>query len=85
LWLKVDHERHPAIDSKSLLEIEEEIFDLCIEKGVLACRGSWFLAEHDKPLTSLYFRTTFASASAEQMAVAIERFGAAIRESFQLS
>jgi aromatic amino acid aminotransferase I / 2-aminoadipate transaminase len=51
---------------------------------VLACRGSWFRAEKEKPLTSLFFRTTFASASAEQMAVAIERFGAAVKDSFKL-
>ncbi|KAI1852301.1 hypothetical protein JX266_002479 [Neoarthrinium moseri] len=84
LWLKVDESRHPEVGSKSLMDIEEEIFDLCIDKGVLACRGSWFRAEHDKPLPSLFFRTTFASASEEQMAVAIERFGSAIRESFKL-
>ncbi|KAH6659538.1 pyridoxal phosphate-dependent transferase [Truncatella angustata] len=85
LWLKINHEQHPEIASKSLLDIEEEIFNSCIEKGVLACRGSWFLAEHDKPLTALFFRTTFASASEEQMGVAIERFGAAVRDSFKLS
>ncbi|KAK6068785.1 aromatic amino acid aminotransferase [Seiridium cupressi] len=78
LWLKVDHTKHPDVSRKSLIDIEEEIFDSCIEKGVLACRGSWFLAEHDKPLTSLFFRTTFASASEEQMEVAIERFGSPV-------
>ncbi|KAH8675595.1 aromatic amino acid aminotransferase [Xylariales sp. PMI_506] len=84
LWLKLDHTRHPDIATRSLLEIEESIFDSCIERGVLACRGSWFLAEHGKPLDEVFFRTTFASASAEQMAVAIERFGAAVKESFKL-
>lgn len=84
LWLKIDHEQHPDVASKKLIDIEAEIFDSCIDKGVLACRGSWFLAEHDKPLTSLFFRTTFASASEEQMAVAIERFGTAIRQSFKM-
>ncbi|KAK9775720.1 putative Aminotransferase class I/classII domain-containing protein [Seiridium cardinale] len=85
LWLKVDHTKHPHVSRKTLIEIEEEIFDSCIEKGVLACRGSWFLAEHDKPLTSLFFRTTFASASEEQMEVAIERFGTAVKNGFQIS
>ncbi|KAK7941385.1 aromatic aminotransferase Aro8 [Apiospora aurea] len=51
LWLKVDHTRHPHASDKSLLELEEEIFDSCIERGVLACRGSWFRAEHDRPLS----------------------------------
>ncbi|ETS87048.1 hypothetical protein PFICI_00876 [Pestalotiopsis fici W106-1] len=84
MWLQVDHEQHPGVKTKSLLEIEEEIFDACIDQGVLTCRGSWFRAEHDKPPTSLFFRTTFASASEEQMDVAIERFGAAVKESFKL-
>ena len=66
------------------LEIEEEIFEACIDQGVLTCRGSWFRAEHDKPPTSLFFRTTFASASEEQMDVAIERFGTAVKQSFKL-
>ncbi|KAI1082968.1 PLP-dependent transferase [Whalleya microplaca] len=83
LWLKVDHTRHPDASTKSILEIEEEIFDLCIEKGVLACRGSWFRAEQDVPPSGLFFRTTFAAASEENMAKAIERFGAAVRESFR--
>ncbi|KAK8140122.1 aromatic amino acid aminotransferase [Apiospora sp. TS-2023a] len=82
LWLKVDHTRHPHASSKSLLELEEEIFDSCIDKGVLACRGSWFSAEPDRPQSGLFFRTTYAAASEEQMAVATERFGEAVRGSF---
>lgn len=84
MWLKVDHEQHPDVNTKSLLQIEEEIFEACIDQGVLTCRGSWFRAEHDKPPTSLFFRTTFASASEEQMNVAIERFGTAVKQSFKL-
>lgn len=82
LWLQVDHTRHPHAARKSLLELEEEIFDSCIDRGVLACRGSWFRAEPGRPLSGLFFRTTYAAASEAQMAVAIERFGAAVRASF---
>ena len=71
--------------SRALLEVEEEIYDACIEKGVLLCRGSWFRAEPGQPLRELFFRTTYAAASAEQMNLAIERFGAAVRDSFGLS
>jgi aromatic amino acid aminotransferase I / 2-aminoadipate transaminase len=67
-----------------ILAIEEEIFNSCIANGVLACRGSWFQAEPDQPLSGLFFRTTYAAASEDSMAKAIERFGAAVRESFQL-
>ncbi|KAI1802478.1 PLP-dependent transferase [Daldinia bambusicola] len=85
LWLKVDHTKHPQAGSKSILEIEEAIFDSCIDKGVLAIRGSWFRAERDQEPSSssgLFFRTTFAAASEAAMDAAIERFGAAVRENF---
>lgn len=82
LWLHVDHTQHPQALTKSILEIEDDIFASCIEKGVLAIRGSWFRAEQDVPPSGLFFRTTFAAASEDDMAHAIERFGAAVRESF---
>ncbi|ERT02798.1 hypothetical protein HMPREF1624_01100 [Sporothrix schenckii ATCC 58251] len=83
-WLKVDHTRHPDHGKRGILELEEEIFDLCIEKGVLVGRGSWFAAEPDQPPEGLYFRATFAAASAPAMTEAIRRFGEAVRESYRL-
>jgi DNA-binding transcriptional MocR family regulator len=83
-WLKVDHTRHPDAGTKSVFEIEEEIFNSCIGRGVLVARGSWFRAEQDKPLSGLYFRTTFAAATPENMTEAIRRLGEAIRESYRL-
>ncbi|KAI1394233.1 PLP-dependent transferase [Hypoxylon trugodes] len=82
LWLEVDHTQHPQASTRSILEIEEDIFKSCIDKGVLAIRGSWFRAEQDLPPSGLFFRTTFAAASEDDMARAIERFGEAVRESF---
>ncbi|KAI8954861.1 aromatic amino acid aminotransferase-like protein [Xylaria longipes] len=81
-WIRVDHTRHPHAGQRTILEIEEEIFDSCIERGVLACRGSWFRAERDVEPTGLFFRTTFAAASQADMDVAIQRFGQAVRASF---
>jgi aromatic amino acid aminotransferase I / 2-aminoadipate transaminase len=66
------------------MEIEEEIFNLCIDKGVLVGRGSWFRAEHEKPPTGLYFRATYAAATLEAMTEAIRRFGEAVRQSYGL-
>ncbi|KAL1841118.1 hypothetical protein VTJ49DRAFT_7396 [Mycothermus thermophilus] len=83
-WLKVRHELHPDATSKSILEIEEEIFNRCIAKGVLVARGAWFRADQDKPPSGLYFRTTFAAATPDNMREAIRRLGEAIRESFHL-
>lgn len=82
MWLKVDYEKHPEAGSRSLAEVEEEIFDSCIEKGVLVARGSWFLTEKDKPLPGLFFRATYASASPGNMSEAIKRFGQAVSDSF---
>ncbi|KAI0116971.1 PLP-dependent transferase [Daldinia grandis] len=82
LWLRVDHTQHPQASTKSILEMEEAIFNTCIDKGVLAIRGSWFRAERDQPPSGLFFRTTFAAASEAAMDAAIERFGAAVRDNF---
>lgn len=84
LWLKVNHALHPHASSKSILEVEEEIFNSCIRKGVLVARGSWFRAEQDVPPSGLFFRTTFAAATPENMREAIRRLGEAIRESFRM-
>ncbi|RFU72446.1 aromatic aminotransferase aro8 [Trichoderma arundinaceum] len=82
LWFTVDYSKHPNAGSRSLEEIEQEIFDSCIKSGVLVARGSWFLTEKDAPLPGLYFRATFAAASAENMNTAIARFGQAVKDSF---
>jgi aromatic amino acid aminotransferase I len=82
MWLTIDHKKHPHAATKSITDIEAEIFDSCIDNGVLVARGSWFLTEKDKPLPGLHFRTTFATASEEQMNTAIERFGEAVKKSF---
>ncbi|KAK0731640.1 aromatic amino acid aminotransferase [Lasiosphaeris hirsuta] len=81
-WLKVDHTRHPSFPQQSILEIEEDIFNRCISKGVLVGRGSWFRAEQDKAPRDMFFRTTYAAATPENMTEAIGRLGAAIRESY---
>ncbi|KAL6715752.1 Aromatic/aminoadipate aminotransferase 1 [Lecanora helva] len=84
-WIKVDWQKHPTRDSKSLLAIEDEIFHAAIEKGTLTSKGSWFRAETGNPGNDLFFRTTFAAASNEQIAEAIRRFGDALRAVFHLN
>ncbi|PSR99395.1 pyridoxal phosphate-dependent transferase [Coniella lustricola] len=83
-WFQVNYSLHPDAGKRSIVEIEQEIFEMCISKGVLVARGSWFAAEHDKPLKNLYFRATFAAAAPEPMREAIRRFGEAVRTSFRL-
>jgi len=81
----VDHTRHPDASHRSIREIEDEIFDLCIEKGVLVAKGSWFMAEQDKEPSGLFFRATFAAASPDKMTEAIHRFGDAVRQSYRMN
>lgn len=46
-WLTIHTSAHPCHKTtpKTLLEIEQEIFEAGIERGVLTSRGSWFRAE----------------------------------------
>jgi aromatic amino acid aminotransferase I len=85
LWLQVDWYKHPDAKTKSILNIEEEIFMAAIDQGVLISRGSWFTADKTSFVpTDMFFRATFAAASEEKMTEAIERFGVAVRDSFGL-
>lgn len=54
---------------------------------MLASKGSWFRAEQDAEVTDaddMFFRMTFAAASAEAVREAVARFGAALRSAFGL-
>ncbi len=83
--MKVDWHKHPHAKNKAILDIEEEIFIAAVDQGVLVSRGSWFTAEREgfEP-RDMFFRATFAAASEEKMTEAIERFGIAIRNSFDV-
>ena len=83
-WIKVEWTKHPAYGTKSMLEVEDEIFHAAIDKGTLTSKGSWFRAEADNPGDEIFFRTTFATAAYEQTAEAVKRFGEALRTVFQL-
>ena len=86
--MRVDVTTHPGMGQRNALDIEEEIFNSCIEKGVLVARGSWFRTEPKGPQAdknTLFFRATFASATAVNIDEAIRRFGAALRESFRIA
>lgn len=83
-WIKIDWQKHPSKEGKSMLEIEDEIFHAAIDKGTLTSKGSWFRAETGNPGDDMFFRTTFAAASPDQVAEAIGRFGTALRAVFRL-
>jgi aromatic amino acid aminotransferase I len=81
--MQVDWHKHPHAKTKTISEIEEEIFMAAIDSGVLVSRGSWFTAERQgfHP-TDMFFRATFAAAAEDKMTEAIERFGGAVKKSF---
>lgn len=81
-WLEVDHTKHPHFGKNSILELEDEIFLSCVDNGVLCSKGSWFLGDKEAEPRKLFFRTTFAAASSDKMAEAIQRLGAAVRKSY---
>ncbi|EHK47011.1 hypothetical protein TRIATDRAFT_45548 [Trichoderma atroviride IMI 206040] len=83
-WLKIKYSCHPNSKIYSTLDIEEEIFAACLKRGVLLAKGSWFRAEPDLPLQGVFFRLTFAAASAESIEVAVRAFGTALRTIFGL-
>lgn len=66
-----------------MLEIEDEVYHAGINNGVLSCKGSWFRAEADAG-EDMFFRTTFAAATSEDITEAIRRFGEALRGVFLL-
>ncbi len=85
LWLGLDHSKHPHAGQKSILELEDEIFLESIEQGTLCSKGSWFLGDRSSDPTKLFFRVTFAAAASDKMVEAIERFGNAVKKSFNIS
>ena len=68
-----------------MADIEEEVFQAAINRGVLVSKGSWFLAErgHGEG-EGMFFRTTFAAASELQLTEGIKRLGEGIRAVFRL-
>lgn len=83
-WLQIDWKKHPHYATKSLDDIEEEIFQTIIKHGTLLMKGSWFFADRFTPRDTMFFRATYAAAIFEQIDEAIRRFGDAIRDAFEI-
>ena len=61
-WINLDVTKHPDFGKKPIREIEQEVFRASVDQNVLVTPGSYFLAEQDTEMETLYFRTTFAAA-----------------------
>ncbi|KAJ5902787.1 Aromatic amino acid aminotransferase [Penicillium taxi] len=84
-WIEVDWRKHPgAASGKTYDQIEEEIFLAAVDKNVLLSRGSWFKADSSATMEKMFFRATYASANAENIDKAINRFADTLRTQFGL-
>ncbi|RMJ20272.1 hypothetical protein CDV36_000028 [Fusarium kuroshium] len=83
-WLQIDWKKHPNASSKSITEIEHEIFMASIEHRALVIKGSFFYANKAEEHDTLFFRTMYAAAPSDKIHEAIRRFGDAVREIFRL-
>ncbi|KAK9365216.1 pyridoxal phosphate-dependent transferase [Lipomyces kononenkoae] len=81
VWINVDYTKHPRRDN-GVEAVEMEIFEAGIENKVLILPGAWFKVNMEA--RNVFFRATFASVSAQDMALAIERFGEVLRKGFGL-
>ncbi|KAJ5129821.1 uncharacterized protein N7515_005860 [Penicillium bovifimosum] len=84
-WIEIDWRKHPGYAAgKTHAAIEEEIFLSAVDEGVLLSRGNWFKPDHSTSQEKMFFRATFAAATAEKIDVAISRFGQTLRTQFGL-
>lgn len=83
-WIQVDWRKHPEAERLGMMELEDRIYEKSIAKGALVIPGSWFAAENGTQ-DDLFFRTTYAAVSEEQINEAIRRFGEALREEFGIA
>lgn len=78
LWIRLSlPSRHYMHDMRTHEDLEEAIYTQSLEEGVLVSKGSWFVAK-DAPLDSICFRMSFATASAEEMHLGVQRFAQVI-------
>lgn len=89
-WIKVDWRKHPLAtgtqetDSDTILDIEDRVCSTALTMGVLCCKGSTFCTDNARS-KELFLRTTFATASLQQIQEGIARLGKAISAEFIIS
>ena len=84
VWLRIEHSKHPDYPSRSIEDIEEQVFKCAVNNGVLCARGSWFKTEPTMPAKGIFLRITFASPTEEAMSKAMERLGRAVRDCYRI-
>jgi aromatic amino acid aminotransferase I len=61
-WIQIDASKHPDFGKKSVKDMEDEVHEAALKESVLVAPGSYFLADQNKELETLFFRATFAAA-----------------------
>lgn len=84
----IDAAKHPEFKTKfnsDVEAVEMAVFERGLKDGALLVPGSWFKSpNYVSKGTSFFFRGTYASATMENIDLALEKFGKAIKEEFQL-
>lgn len=84
----LDAAKHPAFATKynsDPEEVEKAIFERALANGSLLVPGSWFKSPNfEQKGSEIFFRGTYASATMENIDLALEKFGKAIKDEFQL-
>ena len=87
IWIQILWHKHPSDSTKGHQAIEEELFNAAIEHGVLAAKGSWFLADQDAEMTDkdkMFFRMNFAASSSDAIVEGVKRYGEALSMVFEI-
>lgn len=90
LWIKIDWRKHALglvgdgePSAQDFHAIEDSIYKTALRKGTLVCKGSAFHGSN-APSREMFLRVTFATASLEDLGMAINRLDEAIRQEFCL-
>ncbi|GAB7336807.1 hypothetical protein MBLNU13_g11319t1 [Cladosporium sp. NU13] len=88
LWVKLEWRQHILARScgdkptfQAFNAVENSVFSRALSKGSLVCKGSAFHSSSGPP-EDMFIRLTFATASFDELVIAIKRLGDAVREEF---
>lgn len=91
-WIRVDASQHPKYNSveagQDPSKVELAVYEKGLERSVMMIPGHWFIVEGENEVRKgnkyMYFRGTFASATADVLSEGIKRFGDVLKAEYGL-
>lgn len=91
MWVRIDGSKllprcetlKSRRDDLTAVEVEDQIYFQAKDKGVLISKGSWFAVNSGRA-KDIWIRLTFSAAPIQQLSAAVELFGSALEEVFDL-